>query len=673
VEKGRFLGIVSLTNLLPNIYSPASGTMILVDRQDRLVGFNDHFFTFFKKKYRKQARMLSLPCEDLFSPGPARIQREFFAKPDAPDTDFPEPPVFRLTARSFETGKAEHDYRARFSFGNDGAAWTHSAVQRSWLTLLHPMDTSARDFQLELEFDQISGYSPRLLLGDSHKKDPFLDTHGYALGCDDNKIFLKKYGFVIASSSLGQGQSKQRKNRYRMVKAGTAFFFYINGRETIRHHDFDFIRNQEAHVSLALLPGSSIRIRRLSLSEKKSSQRLKQQDQIIRLNAPGSDHFAISHFFNSVLSINYPEVSGYLLRNITALKETIDRFQNLYLSEKREGDRLRTLLSEKEGYENMLVGESESIQAIRERAETIAGSNATVLIQGETGTGKEVLAHYIHSHSSYKEGPFVKVDCSTLAPTLIESELFGHQKGAFTGAVQDKKGKFELANQGTLFLDEVNNLGSDVQAKILNFLQDFSIYRVGGQKPINLDLRIIIASNIPLEEMVRHGLFRQDLFFRINILNIELPPLRERVPDIPMLCEHFLGMFNRQYQKSIRRITSAAYRKLYDHPWHGNVRELRNVIYHAVIFCEGEEIDEDLIRLQPVAAGPARKAAVPAPVAGPSGRKTLGHITRQDIVSLVKKHRGNVKRTAEALGITRPSLYYNFRKFRIDIGTLRKK
>jgi len=325
------------------------------------------------------------------------------------------------------------------------------------------------------------------------------------------------------------------------------------------------------------------------------------------------------------------------------------------------------------------LGQSDAIRSIREKVEIISNSNATILIQGETGTGKEVLAKYIHSHSPYQKGRFVKVDCSTLAPTLIESELFGHQKGAFTGAVEEKKGKFEQASGGTLFLDEVNNLGMDIQAKILGFLEDLTIFRVGGERPIRLDLRIVIASNIRLEVMVKKGLFREDLFFRINIINIELPPLRLRKDDIPELSKHFLGVFSSQHNKKILGFTSPAYKRLYGYHWPGNVRELRNVVYRAVIFCEAGEINETLLHLtkpgEPELASEVEEETRSlSSKIGPFERKAgLREVIREQLMEVSQRFNGNVNKIAGDLGISRQSVYYNFKKYKIDINAFRKR
>jgi DNA-binding NtrC family response regulator len=269
------------------------------------------------------------------------------------------------------------------------------------------------------------------------------------------------------------------------------------------------------------------------------------------------------------------------------------------------------------------------------------------------------LAHYIHSKSPFSNGPFVKVDCSSFAQSLIESELFGHEKGAFTGALQSRKGKFEQAEGGTLFIDEVNNLSNEVQAKLLGFLQDFNVTRVGGQKTVRLNLRIIIASNIPLEQLVQRGLFRQDLFYRINVITLQLPSLRERKDDIPVLCNHFIGQFNLQYGKNVRGLSGEAYRKLHGYDWPGNVRELRNVIHHALLFCGSAEIGADVIQLSKNDSS----AAISVKKSG---------ITKESFSASLAKNNGHVVKTAADLSISRQTMYYYLRRFAINPDSFRK-
>jgi DNA-binding NtrC family response regulator len=302
---------------------------------------------------------------------------------------------------------------------------------------------------------------------------------------------------------------------------------------------------------------------------------------------------------------------------------------------------------------------------IRSQAEIVAASLAPVLIQGGTGTGKEVLARFIHDKSDRRERPFIKVDCSALPRELIESELFGHEKGAFTGAVDRKTGRFEEAQGGTLFLDEVGNLARDTQIKLLNVLQDHAITRIGGASPVRLDIRVLCASNLNLEEMAASGAFREDLLFRINAITINLPPLSDRKEDIPELANFFLSIFNAANGKSIRGLTAGAFRKLYAYAWPGNVRELRNAIQRAVIFCGGSLIGPGHIELlsratRPSGAGKARP------------HYHLVEMNRKKFLEIVRRHNGRVGRMARELGVSRQACYDNLKKYKINPEKYRK-
>jgi DNA-binding NtrC family response regulator len=247
----------------------------------------------------------------------------------------------------------------------------------------------------------------------------------------------------------------------------------------------------------------------------------------------------------------------------------------------------------------------------------------------------------------------------------LESELFGHEKGAFTGAQESRAGRFEQANGGTLFLDEAGNLSAAIQKKLLGVLQDFTITRLGGNRPIRLDIRLIAASNIPLLTLVKNGGFREDLYFRINTILLVLPPLSERPEDIPPLCEHFIASFNAGGGKTVQGLTAGAYKKLYGYSWPGNVRELRSVIQRAHIFCEKDWIDENLIEL-PREAGHAADSE-------PSSKKSyhLKGMTRQKFIALIKKHGGVVSGVARALCISRKACYDNFARYEVDIKSFR--
>ncbi|MBI2876697.1 MAG: sigma 54-interacting transcriptional regulator [Candidatus Tectomicrobia bacterium] len=250
---------------------------------------------------------------------------------------------------------------------------------------------------------------------------------------------------------------------------------------------------------------------------------------------------------------------------------------------------LREELKGRYGFAN-LVGKNHRMQEVYELIEAVADSEATVLIQGETGTGKELVARAIHYHSPRVEGPFIKVDCSALSENLLESELFGHVKGAFTGAIKDKAGRFELAHGGSIFLDEIGEISPTLQLKLLRVLQDREIERVGEARVRRVDVRVIAATNQDLREMMLQGRFREDLYYRLNVVPLFLPPLRERKEDIPLLVEHFIERFNREARKQIYGISQDALGRLLDYDWHGNIRELQNAIEHAFVKCRGRTL-----------------------------------------------------------------------------------
>jgi two-component system, NtrC family, response regulator AtoC len=237
-----------------------------------------------------------------------------------------------------------------------------------------------------------------------------------------------------------------------------------------------------------------------------------------------------------------------------------------------------------------LIGTSPAMHEIFKVIDKVAGSNATVLIQGETGTGKERVAEAIHRNSPRRDAPFVRMNCASLPDNLLESELFGHEKGAFTGADQMRIGRFEMANDGTLFLDEVGNMSPNTQAKVLRAIQNQEFERLGGSRTIKVDVRIIAATNINLETAIKEGRFREDLFYRLNVVNINVPPLRDRTEDIVSLADHFLKAFARELRRRVTTFSAESVRRLQEYRWPGNVRELENTVERAVLMCEGDTI-----------------------------------------------------------------------------------
>ncbi|NTU59546.1 MAG: sigma-54-dependent Fis family transcriptional regulator [Deltaproteobacteria bacterium] len=304
---------------------------------------------------------------------------------------------------------------------------------------------------------------------------------------------------------------------------------------------------------------------------------------------------------------------------------------------------------------HMIVGRSKAMKRVFKAIGAVADSPATVLIHGESGTGKEMVARAIHFSSRYKTRPFIAVSCSALAPTLLESELFGHEKGAFTGAHQAKPGKFELAQGGTLFLDEISEISSDVQVKLLRFLQEREFERVGGIQTIQADVRVIAASNRNLAALMSEGTFRQDLFYRLRVVTIELPALRERREDIPLLVKFFLEKMRREVGHTAEVIPKAAMDLIMDHPWPGNVRELENALRRAVLLSPGNVLLPETLQLGPAAEGTQM----------PLMLQSLEEVEKRHIENILAFTTWDKTRAARILNISRPTLNKRIREYGI--------
>ena len=350
---------------------------------------------------------------------------------------------------------------------------------------------------------------------------------------------------------------------------------------------------------------------------------------------------------NSVVLINNKN------ENIGAVETFID------ISEIRN---LSAHLNEYYTYEN-IVGRNKEIKQIISVLESVSQTDSSVLVTGESGTGKELAARAIHLKSSRKTGPFVAVNCSAFAESLLESELFGHEKGAFTGAIKTKIGRFELAQGGTLFLDEIGDLSTAVQTKLLRVLETHEFERVGGNKSIKMDTRIIAATNKNLSEEISAKRFREDLFYRINVINIHLPPLRERMDDIPLLVNHFIKSFNKKFNKSIRQFSSSAFDLILDYNWPGNIRELENAIEHCFVLCNGEVIQVECLPKR------IREFNEQASVLDNSSRqKGFKETEKELIISVLEKNNHNRPKAAKELNIDPSTLWRKMKKHNINIS-----
>jgi DNA-binding NtrC family response regulator len=329
---------------------------------------------------------------------------------------------------------------------------------------------------------------------------------------------------------------------------------------------------------------------------------------------------------------------------------------------KDEVTELRSLLDKRYGFES-IIGKSGPMERLFEQMRVVAPTRSTVLVVGESGTGKELVANALHQASPRRSERFLALNCGAIPSDILESELFGHERGSFTGAVTRKIGKFELAHRGTLFLDEISELYPELQVKLLRVLEERNIMRVGGGDLIEVDFRLIAATNRDLEREVAAGRFREDLYYRLKVVTLEIPPLRDRTSDLPVLCEHFLQAFSEEHGKSEIRISPQALDALSRHPWPGNVRELRNVLESVVIFHPGGEIKvEDLPALFRDAARSTRSAA---PIQTPFGTaRTMDEIERQAILETLERTHGRRAEAARLLGIGLRTLQRKLKDYR---------
>jgi DNA-binding NtrC family response regulator len=332
-----------------------------------------------------------------------------------------------------------------------------------------------------------------------------------------------------------------------------------------------------------------------------------------------------------------PDDLSHLIRNASA-----------QIALKAENENLKNKISFLDNVED-LVGESEALKKVLKEVESVAQSNSSVIITGESGTGKELIARAIHSNSPRKYFPLVSVHCGALTESLLESELFGHEKGAFTGATFNRKGRFEMADGGTIFLDEIATISPKMQVELLRVLESKTFVRVGGNKEISSDFRVICATNRDLKSMVNSGTFREDLYYRLNVVNIQVPPLRERTEDIPLLAHYFIKKYCTSMSRDLISIEPAALKQLEEFEFPGNVRELENMIERAIVIGNGKEIKlKDLPLGKEVAH---------------SSIESLDELERKHISTILNNYDWNISRSAKALGVDRATLYNKIKKY----------
>ena len=409
---------------------------------------------------------------------------------------------------------------------------------------------------------------------------------------------------------------------------------------------------QEADVDLVLtdmkMPGMS------GMELLEEAKKIKPEVPVIMMTAYGTIEMAVQAMKKHAYDYITKPFQNEELK--LTLRKALENYRLV-----KENRRLSEALSERHGYRN-IVGKSKSMLKVYDLIDKVAQSKASVLITGPSGTGKELIAKAIHYESLRKDRPFISVNCGALAETLLESELFGHEKGAFTGAIAMKKGRFELADGGTLFLDEIGDMSPPLQVKLLRVLQEMEFERVGGTKTIKVDVRVLSASNRNLKDDVASGVFREDLFYRLNVIHIEVPPLRERMEDVRLLVTHFIE----KYGGSKIELTPQAWEALYTHSWPGNIRELENVIERAVVLNSGNFIDLKDLPVEFTKAKGDLDVDRFIPPEAPL-QSTLEEI-EEKLIRRALKESGNVQsHAADQLGITKSLIQHKMKKYNISV------
>jgi Nif-specific regulatory protein len=463
--------------------------------------------------------------------------------------------------------------------------------------------------------------------------------------------------------------------------------FRFNFRKT-----FDLLTATSGPEALALLAEHDVGVivtdQRMP---KMTGLELLREARAVRPDAVGMILTAFTDVDVLIEAINVGEIYRYVTKPWDAkemrgvLQQALERFHL-----QRENRRLAAQLAEYTGYLNQqlhgafdfgnIIGDSPALREVLQKVEQVAPTSSTVLLRGETGTGKELVAHAIHINSPREEKPFVRVNCAALAPGILESELFGHEKGSFTGAMQRRPGRFELADGGTLFLDEVGDLPMEVQIKLLRTLQEREFERVGGTETIKVDVRLVSATNRNLEKMIEEGTFREDLYYRLNVFPINLPPLRERPADLAPLAQHFVAKFARNLGVRPPGVSVEALQKLREYAWPGNVRELENIIERAMILARGADLAPTHLDFGRRAAQPTPAAGVVAQITSDSGSQPVSlpsddgrplaerllESEKKEIIAAIEKSRGNIASASRMLGINRSTLYYRLRKHGLE-------
>ncbi|MBL8026720.1 MAG: sigma-54-dependent Fis family transcriptional regulator [Fibrobacteres bacterium] len=644
IERDYFLGVIFDNRVVPNFIDNFHTTIIYINSQNHVLGYNNNFLNLFSKRKDLPASLLGINIESLMTPTPIQIQSRNIEKT-------------ATEKRVWHTVKLDHSRRKSWSISNNKNESKH------FLIYDQPFSLNDTDIKLSIKSPDIGSGCLTFSFGNGPPTSS--NPHFIISKHTAKSIFqLKKYGFSLKQS---QYEASTEIKSIEIEKSGSTIIFRMNDSVYMTYYDIEIKNYRETYFYIGLRPLKSAVISELSLEISKMEKQDTVED-IVTLKTNPVHYFKISRIFNSQLSLRYPDISAYSLSDVTQLKKSEALYIKKYENEKRQTEYLADAISEVQKLDYDFIGETALIVDIKEKAKTIAASannTLSVSIQGPTGSGKEVLAHFLHRNSERKNEPFIKIDCSAFPSTLIDSELFGHEKGAFTGAIHNRTGRIELAQNGTLFIDEINNMSLATQAKLLQFLQDRKFTRIGGTAQRSVDVWIISASNENFDQLVASGKLRKDLYYRLNSFTFTLPSLSARIDDISILSNSIIAKINRELMRDISGITDGALSKLKKHNWPGNIRELENTLRKAIIFCKDNHIDADNIDINPL------KNEKVLLKTSPKESYHLKDMTKERLTGMLHEYKGNIRNLSKALHITRKACYDNIKKFELDIKSFR--
>ncbi|MBL8025287.1 MAG: sigma-54-dependent Fis family transcriptional regulator [Fibrobacteres bacterium] len=492
------------------------------------------------------------------------------------------------------------------------------------------------------EISPITGYTP--------------DYSGFSIGPngDASHILLKKSGWYLLSSRINNIDSGEHLIELTLYRKSIEFV--LDGTVLFRCDLFETYWPESFYFHLYIRQSDKIEISEFTLCERAISFDAKETPVFLQLRHMPERFFSLEYIPRMFLSERSLGIMGIALHEVTILQKEIINNRERITSLKKD--------REEKKKENQFVGNSPPVVKMLSQVMPLSKSEITILLEGATGSGKEVLARYIHSNSTRFDKTFVKMDCSTIPDSLFESIVFGHVKGAFTGAANNTTGIIESANQGTLFIDEIQNLSLSAQAKLLRILEERVVQKTGSNEVIPVDIRFIAGTNQNLERRIKEGTFREDLYYRINLAVVLIPELNDRKEDIPDLCYHFISQYNSEMATRVENLSYECITLLKQYSWPGNVRELKNVVYHACIFAVNNKITPEVIH-QLI---DAKNNAVYSNVKGESKRFNAAGKKYRDALD---KRKGNAVLTAKDLGISRNTLYYNMKKYGINPSEFR--